>query len=433
MSEDDIEVLIGAVRSVLKRAVESAEEGSPTLRNVRYVQTVEKGEHNSLRGFQEARTVIDDSTFQMIDRNVMALLEAEVLPTVLAVPQFRLRFLCDARGIELPLPVDPTWLRNTLTASILSRYLERLPKELEWSEEVFDSVAYEFKNFMQSSTITRVNKTSLKNFNMNADSVELTPGLRIERVSWEEAKNLYEESQQFGMSNDGFEYAQIEFAVVHEIQVLPVQGMFHDNLDSHEIVGSLLCTLRILNQGFVQRGVTWTSYPKPIFILAGTSRSLPNRWGFAQGPPMELDVQNLSANVMALLDRMKAYEDSSLRIALRRFEFAYSRPQLEDQLIDIWIALEALFLDRGERSETTDKISRRMGRLLGSNAEDRSAIRRKAKELYNTRSRLVHGAHLDQVQILNSVTESLALLRLSLKMRLTDKWSVGSLESDMMK
>ena len=432
-SSNDIEQLIGAVRDALKIAVESVAEESPTLWVTRFVSTVEKGDADSLRGFQEARTEIDDSTFQAIDRKVMSMLEEVVLPTVLAVPEFRRRFVSDARGIELAQPSNPTWLRNTLTAPILQRYLERLSPKLEWNDKVFDSVAGEFKRFMDSPTITLISKTSLKNFMMNVDLIEIESDLRIERVPWAEAKKLYEESQQFGMGNDGFEYAQIDFAIVQEIQVLPIPSMFHANSGSPELVDSLIGALRILNHGFVHRGLNWSSYLEPNFILGGSSRSLPNRFAFAAGPPMELDVVTLTSEVVTLMERMKALDDSSLRIALRRFEFAYSRPQLEDQLIDIWIALEALFLDRGEKSETTDKISRRMGRLLGKDQGERSAIRRRTKDLYNDRSRLVHGAHLDQERILNSVSESLALLRLSLRKRLIDNWSVDSLERDMMK
>jgi hypothetical protein len=337
--KDDIDRLVVSVRGVLKKAVESVAEKSQTLRTPRLVQTVERTGANSLSGFQESRIEIDDSIFQSIDREVMARLEEDLLPTVMAVPVLRLRFLSDARGKELAEPINPTWLRNTLTAPLVQRYLELLPLQLEWNEEVFGSLIREFTKFMESSTITLINKSSLKNFNTNTDVLEIEPGLRIERVSWEESKKLYEESHQYGMGNDAFAYAQIEFAIVNEIPVLPIPGMFHTNSDSHELFDRLLTALRLVNPGIAHRELSWSSYREPKFILGGSSRSLPYRLSFSTGPLMELDVAGASAEIKTLMDSITASNDSSLHIALRRFEFAYSRPQLEDQLVDIWIAL----------------------------------------------------------------------------------------------
>jgi len=432
-SNEDFEQLIRALRGALKDAVEAVAEVTPMLWSTNLIQTVEKGDGDSLRGFQEARLEVDDSIFQTIDRHVRIRLEETVFPTVIAVPEFRRRFLSDARGIELTQLNDPMWLRNTLTAPLLKRYLGRLSGELAWNDELFNSVANEFKTFMELPTITMLSKTSLKNFTMNVDLFDIQPNLRIERVPWAEAKTLYEESQEFGMSYEGFEYAKIEYAVIQETQVLPIPGVFHSNSSSPELVDSLIGALRILSPGFVHRGMNWSRYTEPNFILGGSSRSIPNRFAFVGGAPMELDVGTISTGPAILMNKMKSFDDSSLRIALRRFEYVYGRPLLEDQLIDIWIALEALFLDRGEKTETTDKISRRVGRLLGNDPTERAAIRRRTKDLYNDRSRLVHGDHLNQERILDSVSESLAILRLSLMKKLLGSWTVDSLEEDMMK
>jgi hypothetical protein len=82
-----------------------------------------------------------------------------------------------------------------------------------------------------------------------------------------------------------------------------------------------------------------------------------------------------------------------LGTALRRFALAGERRDPEDQIIDLMIAAEGLFLLPSERQESSYKISLRSAAFLGD-AEPRSDVFGHMKTAYGARSTLAHGGEL---------------------------------------
>jgi hypothetical protein len=87
----------------------------------------------------------------------------------------------------------------------------------------------------------------------------------------------------------------------------------------------------------------------------------------------------------------KMESNPRFQLAIRRFGAANQRSTFDDQLIDLWIALEAIFAGPG-KSEVTYKVSTRMARLLGNSLEERSGLHRRYSKAYDLRSRIVHGS-----------------------------------------
>ena len=81
----------------------------------------------------------------------------------------------------------------------------------------------------------------------------------------------------------------------------------------------------------------------------------------------------------------------AIGIALRRFELSYSRRSLTDKLLDLVIALEALF---GEYPELRFRIAQRAALLLFADADEETKIkcRNTIQTLYDKRSGIVHGS-----------------------------------------
>lgn len=97
------------------------------------------------------------------------------------------------------------------------------------------------------------------------------------------------------------------------------------------------------------------------------------------------------AALAELLRKMRgARDDRILALALRRFDTAYSRFGDEDQLIDLWIAFEALMLLDGQ-SELSYRAALRIAQFAADNSEERREIFSQARDSYNCRSRVVHG------------------------------------------
>ena len=83
---------------------------------------------------------------------------------------------------------------------------------------------------------------------------------------------------------------------------------------------------------------------------------------------------------------------SNLRTALSRFSSSYERRELADRLVDLVIALEALFGDR-EPGSIRYKIATRCASWLHPLGKHRFEAFRKIKELYDLRSQAVHGGN----------------------------------------
>ena len=74
----------------------------------------------------------------------------------------------------------------------------------------------------------------------------------------------------------------------------------------------------------------------------------------------------------------------------------YDETRLEQSLIDLWIALEALLGEKGKEEGVIARLARRVAILVQSDHHDAVDVERRAKESYNYRSNLVHGDYIDE-------------------------------------
>ena len=87
-------------------------------------------------------------------------------------------------------------------------------------------------------------------------------------------------------------------------------------------------------------------------------------------------------------------DDVRLRLALSRLASSLSRTGIHaafDKVIDVAIALEVLYEIDAPRGKG-DQLSRRARHLIGRDREDNNWIKKTAKELYDLRSDIAHGA-----------------------------------------
>ncbi|SUX55267.1 Uncharacterised protein [Chromobacterium vaccinii] len=81
-----------------------------------------------------------------------------------------------------------------------------------------------------------------------------------------------------------------------------------------------------------------------------------------------------------------------------KWDFDSSLDELENpalSLLQICIGLEALLGDLGSQEGVTRTLSDRYAYLLGQNTEERNDIKNNFKELYETRSNIVHGKYVE--------------------------------------
>ena len=86
-----------------------------------------------------------------------------------------------------------------------------------------------------------------------------------------------------------------------------------------------------------------------------------------------------------------------VNLAMRRLRDSAGRIAFEDKIIDICIALEALFTNREWEADLRKTISRRGSWYYADTVQERDSARQILKELYETRRNIIHGNTTDPV------------------------------------
>lgn len=82
------------------------------------------------------------------------------------------------------------------------------------------------------------------------------------------------------------------------------------------------------------------------------------------------------------------------QLAVRRYALSLEKKNLEDQLLDLWIALESLFVPDGKKGEITYKLRLRMAYYFGDTYAEREQVAQFVKRSYNHRSEIVHSGKM---------------------------------------
>lgn len=114
------------------------------------------------------------------------------------------------------------------------------------------------------------------------------------------------------------------------------------------------------------------------------------------GPKYIFD-QDAETIFMSLLDQKLP------SLAFRRYSLSLEKKSPEDQLLDLWIALESLFVPDGKKGEITYKLRLRMAYYFGATFEERQNIAEFIKKSYNHRSEIVHSGKVFGKKIVNEV------------------------------
>ena len=87
-------------------------------------------------------------------------------------------------------------------------------------------------------------------------------------------------------------------------------------------------------------------------------------------------------------------------MALRRFNLTFERQQLDDQIVDLMIAVESLFLNyQGNRGEQRFRLALRAAKFVESPRYDPRQVFALMREAYDIRSDLVHGGSIKKIKL----------------------------------
>ena len=107
----------------------------------------------------------------------------------------------------------------------------------------------------------------------------------------------------------------------------------------------------------------------------------------------EADMEKAKCLYERLVD-LDSSDGKKLQIAIDRWVKSKASGSEADKIIDLGIALEALYVPDGG-GDTTYKLAIRAARHLGKDKKDREDLLAKFKHIYKCRSRAVHDGHVD--------------------------------------
>ena len=117
---------------------------------------------------------------------------------------------------------------------------------------------------------------------------------------------------------------------------------------------------------------------------------------------------------------VEAHWSPRVDIAVRRvLSAAHARADPADRLVDSVIAWENLF--GTSEGEPRLRISAAMAWLLARSGVERQDLQREVKQLYDDRSKIVHGASFNEVAIAEKASRALELARRSLRVLLQER------------
>lgn len=193
------------------------------------------------------------------------------------------------------------------------------------------------------------------------------------------------------------------------------------------VVDDVLSALRLYMPTKIHTAghASWTDAP---WLNASTSYRVLNQWPYRGGTGLsEVDVSHF----LALWQQL---EEGALRFrfSIHRFNLAFDRGLLDDRLVDLVIAAEALFLsdtNSKDRGELRFRFSLRAAKFINHPTFSEHEVFRVMRDAYDGRSSIVHGGtangmrlpHNPSVNLVTFIDAIEELVRLGLRKALAMK------------
>jgi len=314
----------------------------------------------------------------------------QVVDIVRKVPELASVMLVDAGGN--PIRDEKTqlwWMTNMLIGKLVHDYLEKA-KAIEFDKQAFNTVFDHLRQDIESPSITVKELSPLMNASLDCESITIAPYLVIRKLTTNELEswlNNYIRYPYFPMhSSLSIDVTQLDCAigVTYEKKRHEAWGSNQKAINS---AADLVTTLRLIMDKNIYIAFTIQSSDSILQPSGGTSSSLRPR---LLGPKAEISA-SIGQDIIDTWNRIRSLSDGSpVRLALRRWNTVFERFDLDDALIDYWIALEGLFVPDSSQ-EVRHRSSFRVGAWLGRTSDEREKIYKDLLESYDLRSRIVHG------------------------------------------
>lgn len=222
------------------------------------------------------------------------------------------------------------------------------------------------------------------------EGIDLIDGIKIKRISREDLEELKTAPLLFSPNLRQLLSSRLIVLVTQ----IPKEMRYSSQID--EKMRNIVLALRLFKSGYVHGSHVFHIHipEKKSPVMSSLSYDEEPR-AERIGCPYALNFDEIP-EFKRLLEKVHTVDFSkrkSFALACKRFQRAYEDVDAEDQLIDLMIAFEALFL-KGQKAKSPSGqiIAVACSILLGKNEEEREEIRTALTKAYTIRNYIVHGA-----------------------------------------
>lgn len=296
----------------------------------------------------------------------------------------------------------------------LKRYLERM-NGLHFEESNFKEMYVELENYVYRSVIYYKAVAPLQGLSGNVGDVQLSKNLKLRPLSDLERAEYLEMQLMNGSSSlrlrnqDLVRIAEAGYAL--ETVFSYPKGAQPPISAYRETLEHGLTLLQLFKSGRVSFGVVkieltlWNPF-RPTGTRYETCREVKDfRNSYNLDMSEKRELQRFCRKFMSFLQKTALHVNGKpIALALRRFKSGIEEDDIENQIIDFFIGLEALY--SMERDELAYRLSTRAAILLGENDVETERIKEFLSKGYsNIRSSIVHGKIPPTLRIKGEKTE----------------------------
>ena len=281
-------------------------------------------------------------------------------------------------------------LRNLIEVS-LRKYSE---KNL-FNDNSFNELYEDFESFFYDDKIRMSYKIFITNFTSDTP-IKIEDNLQIRPMTIYE-KDFFSDSMMMGLSSRYNFLTHVIEQIGYQEKLIGDEAPKNsvDIRKEYDVVEKVLSALRLFKKGKIISSLVMTQETSLIHSM-GTSYSERGQQNLSSSQKYTLNSEEILEFIKfwKLIADSRYHQSKSVGIAIRRFNYAYDREKNEDEIIDYLIAFEAL-LFKSETQELSEKLSRRVARLLEEDFDSRKRAYKTIKDFYNKRSKIVHGVETE--------------------------------------
>ncbi|MCH8014066.1 MAG: hypothetical protein IH823_04655 [Candidatus Dadabacteria bacterium] len=276
--------------------------------------------------------------------------------------------------------------------SQVKEYIKSIDLEKQiFDKESFDDLYKDVESFFYSDKISISYKILIGNFESET-SIKINDNLQIRPMTISE-RSFSEDKTMLGVMNQYYSLSHVIEHIVYEEKLFGDEKPkdAQNRINKYEVPEKILSALRLFKKGKIHSGVFMTQATSSVHNM-GTSWSERGLRFPTSSSKYTLNSTEASEfiKLWKLISDSRYHQSKSVSIAIRRFNYAYDREKNDDEIIDYLISFEALFF-KSETQELSEKLSRRVARLLEDNFDNRKKLSKNIKDFYNKRSKIVHG------------------------------------------